>query len=157
MLERIYYIRNGLFYMEKIDWFHFGGKLYSALYDPIFQRYWTPNNAARIHALRCKSVDLNSKSNRMFLRWHSCILISFLYFRCNIIILIDSLIGAIRRWTKWGGVGGGRVLDQIVKSSCKFALVRSQGDCWIWKFALALKIIEKNFHNGKKKWWKLLR
>ena len=92
--------------MQKIDWFHFGGKLYSALYDPIFQRYWTPNNAARIHALRCKSVDLNSKSNRMFLRWHSCILISFLYFRCNIIILIDSLIGAIRRWTKWGGGGG---------------------------------------------------
>lgn len=145
--------------MEKIDWFHFGGKLYSALYDPIFQRYWTPNNAARIHALRCKSVNLNSKSNRMFLRWQSCILISFLYFRCNIIILIDSLIGAIRRWTKWGGegLGGGRVLDQIVKSSCKFALVRSHGDCWIWKFALALKIIEKNFHNGKKKWWKLLR
>lgn len=138
--------------MEKIDWFHFGGKLYSALYDPIFQRYWTPNNAVRIHALRCKSVDLNSKSNRMFLRWHSSILISFLYFRCNIIILIDSLIGAIRRWTKWGGVGGGggRVLDQIVKSSCKFALVISHGDCWIWKFALALKLIEKNFHNGKK-------
>ena len=139
--------------MQKIDWFHFGGKLYSALYDPIFQRYWTPNNAARIHALRCKSVDLNSKSNRMFLRWHSCILISFLYFRCNIIILIDSLIGAIRRWTKWGGGvgwGGGRVLDQIVKSSCKFALVRSHGDCWIWKFTLALKLIEKNFHNGKK-------
>ena len=50
-----------------------------------------------------------------------------------------------------GGWGGGRVLDQIVKSSCKFALVRSHGDCWIWKFALALKIIEKNFHNGKKK------
>ena len=49
------------------------------------------------------------------------------------------------------GGGGGRVLDQIVKSSCKFALVRSHGDCWIWKFALALKIIEKNFHNGKKK------
>lgn len=134
--------------MEKIDWFHFGVKLYSALYDPTFQRYWTPNNAARIHALRCKSVDLNSKSNRMFLRWHSCILISFLYFRCNIIILIDSLIGAIRRWTKWGWGGGGgeRVLGQIVKSSCKFALLRSHGDCSIWKFALALKrtfIMEK--------------
>ena len=144
--------------MVKIDWFHFGGKLYSALYDPIFQRYWTPNNAARIHALRCKSVNLNSKSNRMFLRWHSCILISFLYFRCNIIILIDSLIGAIRmQMDQMRGGGGGRVLDQIVKSSCKFALVRSHGDCWIWKFALALKLIEKNFHNGKKKRWKLLR
>ena len=56
-----------------------------------------------------------------------------------------------------GGRGEGRVLDQIVKSSCKFALVRSHGDCWIWKFALAHKITEKNFHNGKKKWWKLLR
>lgn len=53
--------------------------------------------------------------------------------------------------------GGGGVLNQIVKSSCKFALVRSHGDCWIWKFALALKIIEKNFHKGKKKKWKLLR